>query len=185
MSHRVLLVDDEPNVLEGLRRTLRKENYEILCARSGAEALRFMREAPVDLVISDQEMPGMRGTELLALVREEFPDTVRYILTGKGTLDVAVAAINQGEVNRFLVKPCVAEELIFAIRVALQQKDLFAEARRLLRTVQEQAVVLEQIEEQSPGLTKVVRDADGSIVIEDIPGTLEDFMTKVRETLGD
>lgn len=124
MPHTVLLVDDEPNVLAGLQRVFYREGYEILCANSGNEALNILRTKPVDVVISDQDMPGMTGTAFLAKVREEFPETIRFILTGKATLDHAIQAINTGAVSRFFTKPCNNIDLTVAIRQALQQKDL-------------------------------------------------------------
>jgi two-component system, probable response regulator PhcQ len=90
MSYTVLLVDDEPNVLAGLQRALRKESYLIFSATSAEMALVVLQARTVDVVISDQDMPGMRGADFLAKVRQEFPDTVRFMLTGKATLEVAL-----------------------------------------------------------------------------------------------
>jgi response regulator RpfG family c-di-GMP phosphodiesterase len=85
MPYTVLLVDDEPNVLAGLQRALRKEPYLIFSATSAEMALVVLQARTVDVVISDQDMPGMRGADFLAKVRQEFPDTVRFMLTGKPT----------------------------------------------------------------------------------------------------
>jgi len=85
---RILLVDDEPALLDGLRRTLRREPFEILLASCGEEAVATLTSFDVDAVVSDQDMPGMRGTELLSWIREHRFDTVRVLLTGRATLDV-------------------------------------------------------------------------------------------------
>src|SRR6266852_2728300 len=85
MPYTVLLVDDEPNVLAGLQRALRKEPYLIFSATSAEMALVVLQARTVDVVISDQDMPGMRGADFLAKVRQEFPDTVRFMLTGEVT----------------------------------------------------------------------------------------------------
>ena len=122
MSHKVLFVDDEPKVTRAIKHTLRKENYEILSAVSAQEALGILERESVDVVVSDEQMPGMSGSELLARVCREYPDTVRIILTGQASLEAAVRAINEGEIYRFLEKPCDAEELATAIRQALQQR---------------------------------------------------------------
>ena len=167
MSHKVLLVDDEPNVLDGLRRALHKEPYEVVCASSAIEGLSILRSEAIDLVVSDEDMPGMRGTEFLAKVREEFPDTVRFVLTGKATLEVAVEAINRGAVSRFFTKPCNYVELAIAIRESLRQKDLMTEALRLLHTVKRQTAALEALEQQIPGITRVNRDARGAVILSD------------------
>jgi CheY-like chemotaxis protein len=78
----VLLVDDEAGILSALRRTLRREGYEILTAESGAEALRALERHPVDLLVSDQKMPGMSGTQLLEQVAGRHRDVARVVLTG-------------------------------------------------------------------------------------------------------
>ncbi len=130
MAHKVLFVDDEPHVLAALRRTLRNEPYQVLCASSAAEALALMAETPVDVVVSDEQMPGMSGSELLAEVRRRYPDTVRMMLSGKATLEGAIRAINDGEIYRFFTKPCNELDLATTIRHALEQKDLVEENRR-------------------------------------------------------
>ena len=86
MRRTVLLVDDEKNVRSALRRALRHESCEILEAESAAEALRLLESRPVAVVVSDESMPGMSGTELLARVRAEYPETFRIILTGHASL---------------------------------------------------------------------------------------------------
>jgi len=104
---------------------------------------------------------------LLAKVRERYPDTIRFMLTGKATLDVAIEAINHGAISRFLTKPCNHVDLAVTIRQALQQKDLMEEAARLLRVSKRQSAVLEGLERRSPGITKVEKDASGRIVLDE------------------
>jgi two-component system probable response regulator PhcQ len=185
MAHTVLFVDDNPQLLEGIRRTLRREPYDVLVATSGARALRVLAERPVDLVVSDENMPGMSGTAFLGRVRAEYPKTIRILLAGHGDFEVAVRAINQGEVYRFFTKPCNAAELGAVIRGALQQKDLLVKSRRLLQTVKRQSAVLEEIELTAPGLTRVSSDEDGTIVIneEDVPDDLDALLKEVEAEL--
>jgi PAS domain S-box-containing protein len=128
--HRVLLVDDDPALLAGLARVLHREHYEIICAGSGPEALARLEAQPVDVIVSDHDMPGMLGIEFLAIARDRCPDTARFILTGKATLEMAVAAINVGAVQRFFVKPCDVHELAASIRAALQMNSMGAAIRR-------------------------------------------------------
>lgn len=180
MTPRVLLVDDEANVLAGLRRALRREPYEIVCAASAVEALNILRGAPVDVVISDQEMPGMCGTEFLARVRELYPDTERIILTGKATLDVAVRAINDGAISRFITKPCRLEELAVTIRQAIERRRLLREAQRLLQIVRRQSDLIEAIERETPGITRVRRAPDGAVLIEEPRGDFDRLMEEIR-----
>ena len=185
MPQIVLFVDDDSHLLEGIKRTLRREPYDVLVATSGARALRVLAERPVDLVVSDENMPGMSGTAFLARVRAEHPETIRILLTGQGDFEVAVRAINQGEVYRFFTKPCDAAELGAVIREALQQKDLFLKSRRLLQTVKRQSAVLEELELAAPGITRVSRDEAGTIVIdaEDVPDDLGALLKEVEAEL--
>jgi len=148
MSDTVLLVDDDHNLLLGLRRTLRKQPYELVTADSGRAALALLARRPVDVIVSDEKMPEMSGTEFLAQARRLYPDTVRLMLTGEATLEAAVRAINEGEIYRFLRKPCDQVELSVAIAQGLQQKKLLENARRLLRVSQRQAAMLETVARQ-------------------------------------
>lgn len=115
----VLLVDDDIGVLEGLERALRKEGLDVLSATSARGAFEILCRTSVDVVVSDDRMPGMSGTELLAAVREALPSVARIILTGGGTLDAAARAINEGVVFAFLTKPCEATALASLVRDAL------------------------------------------------------------------
>ena len=117
---RVLLVDDDQRVTEGLTLALRREHFEIGSAGSGSEALALLAREPFDAIVSDERMPGMAGSELLTLVRERFPDIVRIILSGEANVEAAVRAINAAEIHRFLIKPCPAPEIAATIREALR-----------------------------------------------------------------
>jgi len=122
MAYTVLLVDDELAVLQTLVRRFRKESFRLRTATSAEEALRILSESPIDLIVSDFHMPGMSGGELLARVATQYPDCIRIMLTGQPSLEVAIGAINNGEVYRFLTKPYDAEMLGRIIRDALDQR---------------------------------------------------------------
>jgi PAS domain S-box-containing protein len=122
VTQSVLLVDDDPAVLDALARRLRKEPYRVLKATSGTEALALLARSEVDLIVSDMRMPGMNGAELLAKVEEQYPACVRIMLTGEPSLAVAMAAINDGKVCRFLTKPYDADALAAIIRDALRRR---------------------------------------------------------------
>lgn len=115
----ILLVDDEQEVVDALARTIRHGGYRILTATSGAQALEQITQASVDLVISDIDMPGMSGLELLTKIRASHPRIVRFVLTGVASLESALVAINEGRVERYLTKPWEKEELRTAIREGL------------------------------------------------------------------
>jgi response regulator RpfG family c-di-GMP phosphodiesterase len=137
----ILCVDDEPNIVRALQRLLRTTGHQILTATSGDEALRLLGQSRVDLIISDLNMPGMSGTVLMQQVCAQWPEVTRLLLTGHADLSAAIAAINQGQVSRYLSKPWNDQELTHTIDELLQRKDLEEEKRRL------EALTLQQNEE--------------------------------------
>ena len=167
MSNRVLFVDDEPHVTEALKRALRKEPYEVLSAGSARDALSVLSEQAVDVVVSDEQMPGMSGTEFLAQVADVYPDTIRIVLTGQATMETAIRAINEGRVYRFMTKPVIEMDLVVTIRRALEHKEVMIKAAKLEEIAQRQRRTLEGLEKQYPGITNVKTDAKGTIVLDD------------------
>jgi signal transduction histidine kinase len=137
-SRAVLVLDDEPNILAGLRRALHKEPYDLLCASSADAAFDMLHSRAIDVVISDQDMPGMTGTVFLTKVRQLYPDTIRFMLTGQATLEVALQAINDNAVSQFFTKPCDHATLAQSIREALEQQ----EGARTLQQARQQEVEL-------------------------------------------
>ena len=122
MKPKILLVDDEPNITQALTKRLRHEEYEIFSAPTTEEALQILAREPIDVVVADEQMPGMTGSELQAVVCREYPDTVRIILTGQANMEAAIRAINEGKIYHFLEKPCDAEQIAAIICQALQQR---------------------------------------------------------------
>jgi len=167
MTHTILVVDDQELLLDILKETLQREPYQIFCAASAGEALSILSRQPVDVIISDDKMPGMSGTELLAVVRKKYPESIRIILTGHADFNSALLAINKGEVYRFFTKPPNLVELTATIRQALQQKDLLKENRRLMDTVRKQSLSIKTMEKRYPGISKVKRDPGGAIIIDE------------------
>ena len=128
----VLCVDDEPRVLEGLAMHLRRQ-FTVYRATSGKQGLAELAEhGPFAVVLSDMRMPEMNGAEFLSQVHTSAPDTVRMLLTGYADIEVAASAINDGQVFRFLVKPCPPERLRLAFSAALHQYRLITAERELL-----------------------------------------------------
>jgi C4-dicarboxylate-specific signal transduction histidine kinase len=129
----VLCVDDEPNLLAGLEHTLRRR-FQVVTAPGGAEALRLL-ELPrsFDVIISDYRMPGMDGAEFLRRSRDTAPEAVRVLLTGHASLEGAIAAVNEGHVFRFLMKPCPPEVLVGAVEAAAAEGRAVASERQGLQ----------------------------------------------------
>lgn len=155
----ILLVDDEEMVLNALRRVLANSEWDVLVADSGAQALKIMARQPIALIISDQRMPEMNGLELLNVVKKEYPDTVRIILTGYAEMDVVVKAINQGEVYRFFTKPWNNDELLETIREILQKQSenrgrISSYSNQLLRANLETVMALAEAIELKDHYTK-------------------------------
>jgi len=113
----LLFVDDERRVLTSMRAMFRRE-YDVLLANSGQEAIDLLRDQRVDVIVSDQRMPGMTGVEVLKAVKHLAPNAMRILLTGYADLKAIEASINEGEVFRYLTKPCPSEELKEAIGLA-------------------------------------------------------------------
>lgn len=129
---KVLCVDDEQNVLEGLALSLRRP-YEVVTATSGAAGIAMLEQDPsIAVILSDMRMPGMNGATFLARAREIRPDAVRMLLTGHSDIDAAVAAINDGQIFRFLSKPCPPPTLLGAVAAANEQHRLVSGERVLL-----------------------------------------------------
>ena len=130
MERTVLFVDDDQNVLDGLARALREQPYQICTARSGEEGMAVLKTRPIDLLVTDEKMPGMSGGDLVVWVAEHYPHVTRIVFTGHATAESAMWAINEAEVYRYFTKPhdCVA--LALAIRKALERKDRLEQEQR-------------------------------------------------------
>lgn len=129
---RVLCVDDEPNVLEGLALHLRRR-HDVLTATSGAAGLEILkREQGIAVVMSDMRMPGMDGAAFLGAARHVCADTTRMLLTGHADVDAAISAVNEGQIFRFLTKPCPPAALLAAMSAAVEQNRLVTAERVLL-----------------------------------------------------
>ncbi|MGF1721912.1 response regulator [Vibrio kyushuensis] len=131
MGNSVLLVDDEINILNSFRRTLRNQ-VDIDLANSGKDALELIENKQYAVIISDMQMPEMNGLELLEIVKDISPDTVRMMFTGNADQKTAVDAVNVGDVFRFINKPCSPPELLVFIQAALRQHDLIVAEKVLL-----------------------------------------------------
>lgn len=182
-KNKILFVDDEPNVTSALKRSIRREPYEVLSAASAKEALGILARERIDVVVSDEKMPGTSGSEFLAMVYRFYPDTVRIMLTGQASLEAAIRAINEGQVYRFFTKPCNDADLRMTIRQALQQRDLVRQSRRLLKKCQVQATALEKLEHQNPGLTRLHTDGRGTIIVDEVEGDVEELLLQMEKEL--
>lgn len=188
MTERVLFVDDDPLVLRAAARILASEPFETLTAGSAEEALDVLDRVHVQVVVSDENMPGMRGTALLAEVSRRHPRTVRVLMTGAPTVETAVRAINDGEVYRFVTKPVERSELLVTVRDALALHGLLSASWQLLRQARAQRDTLLRLEQQHPGIGAVELDSDGAVVLDESAfdaRSLTDQIRRELDKLGD
>lgn len=127
----LLLVDDEGFILNAIKRLLRRDGYHVLTAESGQQGLQILETTPVDVIVSDQRMPGMTGVEFLREARKRYPKTIRMVLSGYTELQSVTDAINEGAVYKFLTKPWDDEHLRANIAEAFRQRALETENQRL------------------------------------------------------
>lgn len=144
MTNKVLIVDDEVNVLEGFRRQLCAD-FEIITELSGDVALKTLKKnGPFAVIVSDMRMPGMDGVRLLNEFSRIAPDTVRIMLTGCTDRQTAIDAVNQGNIFRFLTKPCPTESLKKAIEEGLEQYKMISGGKGAYRKSLEELMSVEK-----------------------------------------
>lgn len=137
-SPTLLFVDDEPGILSALRRLFRPHGYRIFIAEGGAAGLEILEKESIDLVISDMRMPEMDGAAFLREVRSRWPKVMRILLTGYADITSTVAAINQGEIYRYIAKPWDDNEIVTIVREAMERNQLELENQRLSALTQTQ-----------------------------------------------
>jgi response regulator RpfG family c-di-GMP phosphodiesterase len=121
-KYTILCVDDEPSILNSLRRVLYQTQYRVLLCTTAQEALSVLAQEKVDLIISDYRMPAMTGAELLKKVKERYPKTVRTILSGYSEPQVILEAIQMGDISHYITKPWEEQELLQIIKSALESE---------------------------------------------------------------
>ncbi len=182
LSHRVLLVDDEPAITKSLNRLLRKEGYIIDMCNTGAEGLQILETAtePFSLIISDQRMPEMSGSQFLEQASKIAPDTIRFLLTGYSDLQAVVDAVNKGKINRYLTKPWNDEALLLHVRQAIDEVELRRENKRLTQLTKRQN---KQLYELGLSLDKKVKERTQKLKESNIK-LEESFLNTVRLVLS-
>lgn len=178
---KLLIVDDEPNVLNALRRMCLNHdaapaisNPQVMTFTSPVQALAYLQDHPVDLIISDFRMPEMDGATFLARVREQHPDVARIIMSACSDIDGIVRAVNHAGIFRFVSKPWSDPDLkatiteVLAHRgLLLENRDLADEVRAQRNLILRQKIELERLERESPGITKVRWTVDGGVLLEE------------------
>lgn len=167
----LLVIDDEDEICKSLFRQFRR-NYDVHIAASADEGYRIMSETPIQVIISDQRMPGMKGTEFFNKVKGEFPDAVRLLLTGYADIQAVIEAINDGNIFRYVTKPWDPVELETVVREAFERYNLIVQNRRLLTELTEANALLEQ------------RVAERTAELAEKNATLEELITQKNGFMG-
>jgi len=178
---RILCVDDEKNVLKSLERVFLDEEYEIMTASSGKEGLGLLENDPdFAVIITDQRMPEMTGTEFLKLAREVAPDAVRILLTGYSDLIATIDAINKGGASRYITKPWNDRDLLQVVRESVKHYCLLLENRRLTELVNRQN---EELKEWNGNLKHRVLDQTSEVRKKN--GELQELISRLRRNFED
>jgi DNA-binding NtrC family response regulator len=161
----ILVVDDEEHVRETLAKLLDREGYTVTTAEGPTEALEILRQQPIKLVISDQNMPDMSGIEFFRIIRERHPHVCRIMLTGDPERDTIIRAINEGEVYRFLPKPWNNTMLRVTVYFAFEAIQLEEENRRLLSALRRQLQFVRSLERDFPYLAALARQEEAELML--------------------
>ena len=158
MQPRVLLVDDEPRVLSAVQAALRTEAFEVVGTTSPAQALALLSEEPFNVLVSDEEMPGMKGSEFLARAYKAYPHIPRIMLSGRADVEALARAVNDAEIFRFLAKPVRTADLVQSIHAALSLQRLAEVHREVWSAAQAQYAALTTLSQAEHEL-KAVEEA--------------------------
>ncbi|MBV8123146.1 MAG: response regulator [Paucibacter sp.] len=172
----VLFVDDEASILSALRRLFRPEGYRVLLAESGTAGLALLESEPVDLVVSDMRMPEMDGAAFLEQVRIRWPEVGRILLTGYSDISSTVAAVNRGEIHRYIAKPWDDRDLLLGVRDGMERRRLLLENRALQQLTHQQN---EELKLLNADLAERVKARTSEL--EQVNGMLEKSLEQLQE----
>jgi DNA-binding NtrC family response regulator len=179
----VLTVDDDPNLLAGLARTLAREPFRLLQASSGDEALTLMMNEPVDVLLTDDRMPEMTGGVLAAHVHATYPEVVIMMLTGDTTIGSLTQAINHGHLFRLLLKPCATDDLKDALRAALTHKLVWDRCREAVPLLAQVNTLLGSVDARTGGAHGGAVDPLACSSLADLAKHLDRELGRLRQSL--
>jgi len=196
-KHKLLLLDDEENILRTLKRLFEEDEvYEVHTATNSEEGIKLLEKHDFSLIISDYRMPNINGVEFLKISKEKSPDTIRIILTGFADVNVAITAINEGEIYKFIQKPWGDENLMVQVKRALEHYDLIKEREMLLDKIKLQNTELKglnedlesKVAEKTIELKDKVKELEGRDKVLSFflnINTMEDVLDLIAEVLID
>ena len=176
--HRILVVDDETTIVEMLGKLLRRAEFEVVTAGSAEEALEYLKDHEVSMVISDHVMPGMQGAELLGWVRTEYPDAIRIMMTGFTDMKAAAQAVNEAQIYHFFLKPWDTTNLLEIVKNGLRHYEVVLENRMLNERVRAQNRKLKEQNEKLIELDRIKINMT-NMIIHDLKGPLAGIMANL------
>lgn len=163
-KHTILVVDDEELFIEYIKSMLSGESYNVITASSGKQGLEILKKQRVNLVISEYKIPLMNGLEFLEKVKIIYPDILTVMVTDQADINLAIKAINEAGVYKFLLKPWDDIDFKNTIKRTLESLQVIKERDELIRKVKTHEATLKDLEKRYPGITKVEKNEDGYIL---------------------
>jgi DNA-binding NtrC family response regulator len=163
-KHTILVVDDEELFIEYIKSMLSSESYNVVTASNGKQGLEILKKQSVNLVISEYKIPLMNGLEFLEKVRIIYPDILTVMVTDQADINLAIKAVNEAGVYKFLLKPLDDIDFKNTIKRTLESLQVIKERDELIRKVKTHEATLKDLEKRYPGITKVEKDEDGYIL---------------------
>jgi two-component system probable response regulator PhcQ len=163
-KHSILVVDDEELFIENIKSIFSGESYIIITASSGKQGLEILKKQSVNMVISEYKIPLMNGLEFLEKVRIIYPDILTVMVTDQADINLAIKAVNEAGVYKFLLKPWDDIDFKNTIKRTLESLQVIKERDELIRKVKTHEATLKDLEKRYPGITKVEKDEDGYIL---------------------
>ena len=168
MENTILIVDDEPSVLSSIKRSLVQLQYTVYTAENANEALEVLRQQEFKVILTDEKMPLITGSKLLSIVKKQFPNVVRTMLTGQNNTETALNAVNQGEIYKFLIKPWNSVDLSLTILSAVKKYNLESLNRKLLNKVKCLQLNLRILEKRDPTISRLEKNEEGLLMTPEI-----------------
>jgi DNA-binding NtrC family response regulator len=163
-KHTILVVNDEELFIEYIKSMLSGESYNVITASSGKQGLEILKKQRVNLVISEYKIPLMNGLEFLEKVKIIYPDILTVMVTDQADINLAIKAINEAGVYKFLLKPWDDIDFKNTIKRTLKSLQVIKERDELIRKVKTHEATLKDLEKRYPGITKVEKNEDGYIL---------------------
>ena len=199
MKHRILIVDNKQKIKKSIEQMLHNEEIKFTCCDSAKKAVSLIKssEQPFSLILSDQEMPEINGTDLLELARKITPNTIRFLVTGYSQMDVLINAVNRGAVHRFISKPLNTEDIIDNIKNGLKHYKTLIESEHLLSIARNQNSQLyklsSKLKQKTKHHDKILKELDKEAmriekeikvhVSTQKPATQDELIATIEETI--